>query len=138
MKSTGIVRHVDKLDRIVIPKELCRSLGINPKDPLEIYVENSRIVLKKYIASHSLSNEKSKAKMVRNVDSLDRIVIPKEICKTLGIKPKVSMEIFVDDQSLILGKYEPACIFCGGMEGLILYKGKLVCAECIRKMGMMI
>lgn len=138
MKSTGIVRHVDKLDRIVIPKELCRSLGINPKDPLEIFVENSRIVLKKHIESHSLSNEKGNAKMVRNVDSLDRIVIPKEICKTLGIEPGVSMEIFVDEKSLVLGKYQPACIFCNEMDGLILYKGKLVCADCIRKMGMLI
>ena len=48
MKSTGIVRKVDELGRVVIPIELRRTLGINEKDALEIYVENDRIILKKY------------------------------------------------------------------------------------------
>lgn len=48
MKSTGIVRKVDELGRIVIPKELRRTLDINEKDPLEIFVENDQIILKKY------------------------------------------------------------------------------------------
>ena len=48
MKSTGIVRKVDELGRVVIPVELRRTLGINEKDALEIYVENDRIILRKY------------------------------------------------------------------------------------------
>ncbi|WP_407272238.1 AbrB/MazE/SpoVT family DNA-binding domain-containing protein [Radiobacillus sp. PE A8.2] len=48
MKSTGIVRKVDELGRVVIPIELRRTLGINEKDALEIYVDDERIVLKKY------------------------------------------------------------------------------------------
>lgn len=48
MKSTGIVRKVDELGRIVIPKELRRTLDIHEKDAIEIYVENDKIVLKKY------------------------------------------------------------------------------------------
>ncbi|MDY0409989.1 AbrB/MazE/SpoVT family DNA-binding domain-containing protein [Virgibacillus soli] len=48
MKSTGIVRKVDELGRVVIPIELRRSLDINIKDPLEIYVDQDRVVLKKY------------------------------------------------------------------------------------------
>ncbi|WP_272447011.1 AbrB/MazE/SpoVT family DNA-binding domain-containing protein [Aquibacillus salsiterrae] len=48
MKSTGIVRKVDELGRVVIPIELRRTLGINEKDSLEIYVDDDRIVLKKY------------------------------------------------------------------------------------------
>ncbi|HET7658596.1 MAG TPA: AbrB/MazE/SpoVT family DNA-binding domain-containing protein [Bacillales bacterium] len=51
MKSTGIVRKVDELGRVVIPIELRRTLGINEKDALEIYVDDDRIVLKKYKAS---------------------------------------------------------------------------------------
>jgi len=51
MKSTGIVRKVDELGRIVIPKELRRTLNINEKDSLEIYVDNDRIILKKYMPS---------------------------------------------------------------------------------------
>lgn len=48
MKSTGIVRKVDELGRVVIPIELRRTLGINEKDALEIYVDDERIILKKY------------------------------------------------------------------------------------------
>lgn len=48
MKSTGIVRKVDELGRVVIPIELRRTLGIAEKDALEIYVDNEQIVLKKY------------------------------------------------------------------------------------------
>ena len=48
MKATGIVRKVDELGRIVLPIELRRTLDIAERDPLEIYVEGSSIVLKKY------------------------------------------------------------------------------------------
>lgn len=49
MKSTGIVRKVDQLGRIVVPKELRRTLDVMEKDPLEIFVEDDLIILKKYI-----------------------------------------------------------------------------------------
>ena len=48
MKSTGIVRKVDELGRIVLPIELRRTLDIDVKDALEIYVGGSQIILKKY------------------------------------------------------------------------------------------
>ncbi|MGI6685382.1 MAG: AbrB/MazE/SpoVT family DNA-binding domain-containing protein [Bacillota bacterium] len=48
MKSTGIVRKVDELGRVVLPIELRRTLGIDEKDALEIYVDSERIILKKY------------------------------------------------------------------------------------------
>ncbi|UAC48217.1 AbrB/MazE/SpoVT family DNA-binding domain-containing protein [Bacillus aquiflavi] len=48
MKSTGIVRKVDELGRVVIPIELRRTLEIAEKDALEIYVDDDKIILKKY------------------------------------------------------------------------------------------
>lgn len=48
MKSTGIVRKVDELGRVVIPIELRRTLGIDEKDSLEIYVDGEKIILRKY------------------------------------------------------------------------------------------
>ena len=51
MKSTGMVRRVDELGRIVLPIETRRILGIGEKDPLEIYRDHDVIVLKKYEAS---------------------------------------------------------------------------------------
>ena len=48
MKSTGIVRKVDELGRIVLPIEMRRTLDIAEKDALEIYVEGAAVILKKY------------------------------------------------------------------------------------------
>ncbi len=48
MKSTGIVRKVDELGRIVLPIELRRTLDIDEKDALEIYVDGSSVILRKY------------------------------------------------------------------------------------------
>ena len=48
MKATGMVRKVDDLGRIVIPKEIRRVLEIGEKDPVEIFVDGDQIVLKKY------------------------------------------------------------------------------------------
>ena len=48
MKSTGVVRKVDELGRIVLPAEIRQSLEIQVKDPLEFFVDGERIILKKY------------------------------------------------------------------------------------------
>ena len=48
MKSTGIVRKVDELGRVVIPIELRRTLDIAERDSLEIYVDGDKIILRKY------------------------------------------------------------------------------------------
>ncbi|OUB35597.1 AbrB family transcriptional regulator [Bacillus thuringiensis serovar pirenaica] len=48
MKATGVTRSVDELGRIVLPKELRRTLGIVEKDPMEIFVEDEKIILQKY------------------------------------------------------------------------------------------
>ncbi|MDA2014173.1 AbrB/MazE/SpoVT family DNA-binding domain-containing protein [Bacillus cereus] len=48
MKSTGIIRNIDPLGRIVVPMELRRTLGIQEKDPMEIFVDGESIILKKY------------------------------------------------------------------------------------------
>lgn len=55
MKSTGIVRKVDELGRVVIPIELRRTLGIEQKDSLEIYVDEDKIILKKYMPNMTCS-----------------------------------------------------------------------------------
>ena len=74
MKTTGIIRNVDNLGRIVLPVELRRSLNIDLRDPLEIYVEGDKIILK---------------------------------------------------------KYDPCCIFCGGNDNVFIYHEKNVCGKCI-------
>lgn len=136
MKSTGIVRNVDNLDRIVIPKELCKTLGIEPKGALEIFVDENHIILQRH-EPEKKSDSKTTG-IVRRVDNLDRIVIPKEICKKLGIEPKNALEIFVDETKIILGKYEPSCIFCKEVQNTIMYKRRLICEKCIHALSSLI
>ncbi|HBV98050.1 MAG: AbrB family transcriptional regulator [Peptococcaceae bacterium BICA1-7] len=68
--------------------------------------------------------------IVRRVDELGRVVIPKGLRRAMTIDEKDPMEIYVDRDSIILRKYVPACIFCGSTEEVQNYKGKLFCKEC--------
>lgn len=58
MKSTGIVRRLDELGRITLPIELRRTMDATERDPLEIYVEENRIILQKYEPSDIFTGEK--------------------------------------------------------------------------------
>ena len=54
--------------------------------------------------------------------------------RTLDIAERDSLEIFVDGDSIILKKYQPACIFCDNTKDIISYKGKNICPDCINKL----
>ncbi len=72
--------------------------------------------------------------VVRKVDELGRIVLPIEIRKILDIKQKDAIEIFTEGDTIVLRKYEPACIFCNNANDVIYFNGKRVCASCIRSL----
>ena len=72
--------------------------------------------------------------VVRRIDDLGRIVLPIEIRKNLNIGNRDAVEIFIDEDKVILKKYEPACIFCDNADDVILYRNKLVCRECVDKL----
>ncbi|MFW5998195.1 MAG: AbrB/MazE/SpoVT family DNA-binding domain-containing protein [bacterium] len=69
--------------------------------------------------------------IVRKIDDLGRMVIPVELRKTMNINKKDPMEIYVDEEKIILKKYEPACIFCGNADETFEFKGKTVCKDCL-------
>lgn len=73
--------------------------------------------------------------IVRKIDDLGRVVLPVELRRTLELELRDPVEIFCDDGAIILRKYEPTCIFCGSNTGLLEYHGKLVCAECRRRLA---
>ena len=73
--------------------------------------------------------------IVRKVDELGRIVLPIELRRTLDIAERDELEIYLDDDKVILKKYEPSCIFCGSSCGLVTYHGRNVCMECIDNMS---
>ena len=69
MKTTGIIRRIDDLGRLVIPKELRRSLRIKNGESLEIFVEGEDIILKKYSPMESIEEAASKY-----VDSFNKVI----------------------------------------------------------------
>ena len=73
--------------------------------------------------------------IVRRIDELGRIVLPIELRNKMDIKTKDSVEIFVDEDKIVLKKYTPACIFCGSADEVIKFNGKLICKHCIEEMN---
>lgn len=69
--------------------------------------------------------------IVRKVDQLGRIVIPVELRRNLNVDTEDPMEIFVDEDLIILKKYEPSCIFCGQARNLEIFKNKKICPSCL-------
>lgn len=72
--------------------------------------------------------------IVRKVDELGRVVLPMELRRTLNIGEKDALEIFTEGSSIILKKYEPACIFCADAKDVINYKGKNICVSCMNEL----
>lgn len=72
--------------------------------------------------------------IVRKLDELGRVVLPIELRRTLDMDIKDTLEIYVDENTIILKKYEPACIFCDNARDIKVFKGKSICTDCIKKM----
>ncbi len=72
--------------------------------------------------------------IIRKVDNLGRIVLPIELRRTMDIAERDELEIYMENDRIILQKFEMACIFCGSSRGLINYRRKNVCQDCVKKM----
>ncbi|MBC7338947.1 MAG: AbrB/MazE/SpoVT family DNA-binding domain-containing protein [Firmicutes bacterium] len=68
--------------------------------------------------------------IVRRTDRLGRIVLPTELRKMMGIHENSSLEFFVEDDKIILKRYEQVCVFCGSTSHLRDYRGLKVCRAC--------
>lgn len=73
--------------------------------------------------------------ITRKLDELGRIVLPMEIRTKFDINPKDALEIFIEDDKIILKKYQPCCIFCGSTTDNVLFNDKRVCKCCIEKLN---
>ncbi len=74
--------------------------------------------------------------ILRRIDELGRIVLPKELRTAFNISSGDALEIYTErDNTIILKKHQPNCIFCGSDENLKEYKGQLVCKSCIDDMN---
>ena len=72
--------------------------------------------------------------IVRNVDDLGRIVLPIEIRRTFDLAVKDQVEIYTDNDMIILKKFQRNCVFCKSAEDIVEYKGKAVCSQCMAEL----
>lgn len=73
--------------------------------------------------------------IVRKLDELGRVTLPIELRRNMGIDERDPIEIYTEDDKIILKKYEPCDIFTGSTENLIDYKGKKVSTTSIKEMA---
>lgn len=73
--------------------------------------------------------------IVRRLDELGRVVLPMELRKTLKLVDRDPLEIFINDDMVILKKYCPSCIFSGSMDNLIEYKGHKVSGDVLEELA---
>lgn len=127
MVATGLTRRVSKLGRIMVPKAIRNRYGISEHSPVEIFRQGDFIVIKKFISD----TEEIKSKY--HTDNVGRIVLPKALRKEFALTdPDDYVEIFTENDSILLKKYEKSCLICGNFENLITVKGKKLCRECLQ------
>ena len=73
--------------------------------------------------------------IVRNIDELGRVVVPKELRKKLGIENTDPVEIYADGDKIVLMRYTPVCHFCGSDCDVLEFKGKTVCSACVKALS---
>lgn len=73
--------------------------------------------------------------IIRKVDELGRIVLPIELRRTLDIAERDELEIYMENDRIVLQKFEPSCIFCSSSAGLVNHRGKNICRECVERIG---
>ena len=73
--------------------------------------------------------------IVRRLDDLGRIVLPIEMRRSFDLAEHDRVEICAQDDTIILRKYEPNCIFCGGARDLKEYRGKQICGKCAKSIA---
>ena len=72
--------------------------------------------------------------IVRKIDDLGRVVLPKELRNSFNLDSGTPLEIYTHEGKIIFKKYEPDCVFCGETEDVKEYKHKKVCKKCINSL----
>ena len=131
IKATGVVRPLDELGRVVVPKELRRTYDLKEGDRVEIYKDGKMIVVTKV----GTMKPGTAIGIVRTLDSLGRIVLPKELRRTLGINDGDGLEFYTTEAAIVLAKYTPGCMGCDEVGvPMTTLGGVRLCDECIEQL----
>ena len=123
MSRLCAIRNLDCLGRITIPKSIRIMLNMEVGQHLSMYMNKDRSIT---------INLSEKNKYTRKLDKLGRVVINSAFRNELGIKQLDAIEIYVEENSIILKKKDITCSICGSYKGLIEFKEKYICRGCIK------
>lgn len=123
----GIVREIDTLGRLVIPMETRKMLGLVAHPYADMWLDGKIVHIK--MASVFSAKGYSKG-IVRKLDSLGRICIPKEYRKVLHIENGAAVDMWMDGSEICVQRAEYGCGWCGGINELMEVKGHHICREC--------
>lgn len=70
--------------------------------------------------------------IVRKIDQLGRIVLPKELRDTREMPEGTPLEVYTEGDQIILKKYQPGCVFCDSVDEITVFKGQNVCKKCLK------
>lgn len=73
--------------------------------------------------------------IVRKLDDLGRLVLPKELRRTMGLGEGDYLEIYTEGETVLLRRYTPLCVFCGTGGQMMVHHGKQVCQNCRSHLG---
>lgn len=73
--------------------------------------------------------------IVRKIDSLGRVVIPKEVRNVNGWSEDTPLEIYTDGNKVVMGEYNPGCVLCGSVEEVVQVSGKIICSRCANQIS---
>lgn len=71
--------------------------------------------------------------VVKKIDELGRVVLPKDIRKPMGIEAGDPIEFFIDGDRIVLKKFQSVCVFCGEAEDVVSFADKRLCSACVQK-----
>lgn len=133
--ARGIIRKLDELGRLTIPKEYRRAIGAKERDRLGMYVDRNIL--------HLLKVDKDDDDFIgfaRNLDELGRWTLPIELRRTLNCEIGQKMDIYVDNSDLfentkVICISKPGCHFCNSTVNLIEVKGHSICKECAEEIN---
>jgi transcriptional pleiotropic regulator of transition state genes len=123
----GIKRYIDELGRLSVSREIYYNLDIDINSKLDIYLNNGKIYIKKFDI-HNIRG------IVRHLDCVWRIVIPREYLNILKIKlGKGAVDIYREDNIICIESAEKddECIFCQSTQNIAYFKNVPVCKSCI-------
>ena len=79
--------------------------------------------------------DRNRSGYICSIDNLGRIVIPSAMRKNYDMEKGQQIEMIAVQNGILLRKYEPGCMFCGNINDLTLFQGRIICKECIERMA---